>query len=289
MSLDSALSALSGADLPLPAWPRGCRAAVSLTFDVDAEAGPVGTALDTDRPVNKRVGAFSMGAFGVRRGLARILEELARFDVRGTFYVPGLTAELHPEGVRAIASAGHEIGHHGFAHRRMNCLDPAGQREEIAKGIAALEACSGRPKGYRAPGWELPIESFELLAEFGFQYDSSLMGDDRPYRVAVAGVELLELPVHWSLDDWPYLGFNGETGNLADPRVPLRVWLDEFDAAAKDGRHVTYTMHPEVIGRGYGVRVLVELLSGLRERNAAFLTHGELAEMLSEPGGAEPA
>ena len=80
------------------------------------------------------------------------------------------------------------------------------------------------------------------------------MGDDRPYVVD----GLLELPVHWSLDDWPHLHWQpgpgrrvhrarGVPGHVAG-RVRLR--------AAEDRRHVTYTMHPEVIGRGYRAQLL---------------------------------
>jgi peptidoglycan/xylan/chitin deacetylase (PgdA/CDA1 family) len=262
--------------LPLPAWPENAPAAVSLTFDLDAEAASIGTALDAgQRP--RRLSRLSAGTFGVTRGLPRVLEVLDAFDVRATFYVPGVTVQLHPGAITALAAAGHELAHHGHAHRRTDRIDRRTQREELVRGIEAHESVVGRPRGYRAPGWELTAETFGLLAELGFEWDSSMMGDDRPYMASAGGARMLELPVHWALDDWPYLGFDGEAGQLVDPRVPLRVWRDEFAVALEESRHVTYTMHPEVIGRGHRISLLRDLLASLREQKAAFLTHGDLA------------
>ena len=58
-----------------------------------------------------------------------------------------------------------------------------------------------------------------MLVEHGFAYDSSCMGDDRPYVEEHDGLRLLELPVHWSLDDWPRFGWSIDLGgNVGDRR-----------------------------------------------------------------------
>ena len=115
------------------------------------------------------------------------------------------------------------------------------------------------------------------------------MGDDRAYRARLGAAELIELPVHWALDDWPYLGFDGTDGQLTDPAVPLGVWLDEFEEAAQEQRHVTYTLHPEVIGRGSRLRMLRRFLTELRERGADFRTHAQLVADLSAAANIPPA
>ena len=109
------------------------------------------------------------------------------------------------------------------------------------------------------------------------------MGDDRPYLEEAAGRSILELPVHWSLDDWPYFAYNGARGgNLADARVLRAVWLDEFESALRDRRHVTYTMHPEVIGRGYRMQALRSLIEELSARaNVWFAPHREVAALVA--------
>jgi peptidoglycan/xylan/chitin deacetylase (PgdA/CDA1 family) len=212
----------------------------------------------------------------------RILEVLAEAGVKGTFYVPGDTVERHPRAVAAIAEGAHELGHHGHIHLRSDSIDEGRQREEIERGLAALAPYSAPPKlGYRSPSWELTPETFAMLVEYGFAYDSSAMGDDRPYVEAYDGREILELPIHWSLDDWPYFAWTVEGGGvLATPDHVLSIWKREFDLALEEQRLVTFTMHPEVIGRGYRIGILREIIAYAQASGAAWIaTQGEVAEL----------
>jgi len=257
-------------------WPGGSRVAVSLTFDVDAEAGFLGDGEQYAR----RLTAVSEGRYGVTRGLPRILAMLAGHDLRATFFVPGYTAELHPDAVAAIVAAGHEIGHHGHMHLRNDLASADEQRAEIERGLAALAAAGApRPAGYRSPAWELTPETFSLLLEHGFEYDSSCMGDDRPYLESWNGNTIIELPVHWSLDDWPRFGWSiDHGGNVADPAELFHSWHAEFCAARDEERLVVYTMHPEVIGRAYRLAQLEKLIDMMADSGDVwFATLGQVA------------
>ena len=116
-------------------WPNDAQAAISLTFDVDAETGWLGE----DPAYANRLSTLSEARFGITRGLPRILDLLAKHDIKATFYVPGDTAELHPDAIRRIAHEGHEIGHHGHMHLRSDAIDADAQREEIERGLEALD------------------------------------------------------------------------------------------------------------------------------------------------------
>jgi peptidoglycan/xylan/chitin deacetylase (PgdA/CDA1 family) len=249
-------------------WPDGARVAVSFTVDVDAEAGWLGVS----ESYAHRLTSLSDGRFGVVRGVPLLLELFARFAVRGTFFVPGLIAQRYPETVRAILDAGHEVGHHGHRHLRADRIAGPAQHAEIADGLAALAAAGApRPVGYRSPSWELTPETFEALLAHDFGYDSSCMGDDRPYWEQWDGRRILELPVHWSLDDWPRFGYGLDRGgNAADPIELYRSWLAEYELARDDGRHVTYTTHPEVIGRGQRYVEFARLVADLAGRGEAW-------------------
>ena len=138
----------------------------------------------------------------------------------------------------------------------------------------------GDVRGFRSPGFELNPWSVRLLVAAGFVYDSSLMADDfRPYRLRYEDripdegplafgdpSPLVEFPVSWELDDFPYFAFTGRnTGLRAAPEV-LRIWLDEFRFAASLPNAVyTLTLHPQVIGRGPRIRMLGELIDQIRE------------------------
>lgn len=244
---------------------------VCLTFDVDAEAG-----LGADYAAAAgRLSTLSEARFGVVRGLPRILDLLRDLELTATFYVPGATVERHRERIAAIVEAGHEVGHHGHHHLRDTDLDSRGRRAEIEDGLAALRLIGVVPEGYRSPAWELTTETLELLREHGFRYDSSCMGDDRPYFEG----EMLELPVHWSLDDWPFFGFG--SARAGDPDAWRRTWAAELDDAWEERRLVTLTMHPEIIGRGYRLLALAELLRDARERGFRFARHGDVARALT--------
>jgi len=264
-----------------PGWPDGADAAVALTFDVDGEAPWLGEGPEYSR----RLTMLSLGRFGPERGLGRILALLAKRGIRATFYVPGHTADHHPDAVAAIMADGHEIAHHGYLHLGTDGLDADGQRAELERGLAALGRHGIRPLGYRSPGWELTPETLSMLAGLGFTYDASLMADDRPYWVASGSTPLLELPGHWSLCDWPYFGWTPYQGGLlADPAAVERAWLEEFESAREERRLVTYTMHPEAIGRGYLLRMLDRLITAMQERGRTwFATHAEIAAAAQPP------
>jgi peptidoglycan-N-acetylglucosamine deacetylase len=174
-------------------WPDGARVAVCLTFDVDAEAGYLGE----DEEYARRLTSLSEGRFGVTRGIPRILGLLRELGVPATFFVPGHTADHHRSVVDRILTDGHEIAHHGYLHLRSDKVPAQDQRDEIERGFEALERAGvPRPRGYRSTSWEVTPETFALLVEHGFEYDSSFMGDDRPYVEEWSGRRLLELPVH---------------------------------------------------------------------------------------------
>ncbi len=251
-------------------WPDGARVAVSWTFDLDAEAGWLGVGPQYAR----RLSTLPEGRYGAVRGTQRILAALEEHGARATFFIPGSTAERHPDAVKSIVEGGHEVAHHGHLHLRSDKASAEEQRSEIEDGLAALVAAGApRPVGYRSTSWELTPETFDLLLEHGFDYDSSCMGDDRPYWERWGGRRLLELPVHWSLDDWPRYGWSIDNGgNMTDPAELYASWLAEFELAEAEGRHITFTMHPEVIGRGQRFVWWARLLAEISSRDGVWTT-----------------
>ena len=121
---------------------------VSLTFD------NLGEVADLERgrwPADAPLGRHA----SVTRTLPRVLELLASADVRATFFVEGLNAELYPDALRSIADAGHEVAFHGWQHERWAELSPDEERESFERGVTALDALGLRPVGFRPPGGEL--------------------------------------------------------------------------------------------------------------------------------------
>ena len=257
-------------------WPERADVAVALTFDVDGDSPWLGEGPAYERRLSMR----SLGHFGPERGLYRVLKLLGDFGIPATFYVPGHTADTWPDVVPAILAAGHEVAHHGYLRRGTDELSAEEQRAELEQGLAALGKYGVKPAGYRSPGWELSPETLAMLGEYGFSYDSSLMADDRPYWLD-DDARLLELPGHWSLCDWPYFGWTPYHGGLlADPAAVRRIWVDEYESARAESRTVTFTMHPEAIGRGYLTGMLKQVILAMLERGKPwFATHAQIAAL----------
>ncbi len=274
---------------PFPFWPAGYRAAAAISFDVDAES-----AILADRPdAAARLTVMSHQAYGPRVGVPRLLRVLERRALRATFFVPGYTADRHPDTVRAIRDAGHEIGHHGYLHEPVFRASAAEEESYLLRGLDALDRVAGvRPVGYRAPWWETTYRTPALLARHGFRYDSSLMDDDRPYLLATAPAPdaptLVEIPIQWALDDWEQYAFLPDltgSGVIESPRKVLELWSAELDALVAEAGCFVLTMHPFLSGRASRAVALDELLGRMQAIDGLWIaTLGEVAEHVAGLG-----
>lgn len=242
-----------------------------LSFDVDGET----TALSEDPKLAARLTTMSQCTYGPRIGVPRLLELLAHLDVPATFFVPGWVAREHPRMVRAIAEAGHEIAPHGWLHEKLHTLTAARERQVLRRTLATLEDLTGqRPIGYRAPWFELTPRTPDLLASEGMVYDSSLMGDDVPWRLASG---LVEIPVQWMLEDWEQFAFNAEPHWGVIPEdcdKVYRLWWQEFAAMRDYGCCFTLVMHPWLMGRPSRVQLLERLVRDIRAAGNVWFARG---------------
>jgi len=226
-------------------WPDGRRAAAAFTFDFDAEEVWLTKPAGADRP-----GVLSQGTYGAKVAVPLILAMLQRVGVTATFFVPGRVAERYPERVREILAAGHEVGHHGYTHTSPADLDAAGEEAELARALQILRDLGADVIGYRSPSWDFSPRTLGLLEQHGFAYSTNLMDDLRPYRHP--GKRLVELPVHWTLDDAAHFWFD-DAGNwtkaIAVPRHVREIWDGELDGIRDYGGSFILTMHPQIIGR----------------------------------------
>jgi len=120
--------------------------------------------------------------------MERILDEMARDGVRATFFILGWVASRHPELVRRIHGAGHEVASHGTGHRTVYDLTPDQFRSDVEQARDVLQQITGEPViGYRAPSYSITRRSWwalEILAEAGYRYDSSIF-PIRHYRYGI--------------------------------------------------------------------------------------------------------
>lgn len=152
---------------------------------------------------------WSMLERRVENNTLKVLDLYAEAGVRATFFTLGWIAERHPQLMRKIVDAGHEVASHGYDHRRVFTLNPKSFAADLDTTRKILEDTSGvRVVGYRAPSFSIDRRTpwaHEVLADNGYHYSSSVApvahdhyGWRQSPRFAwkpVAGSDLLELPV----------------------------------------------------------------------------------------------
>jgi peptidoglycan/xylan/chitin deacetylase (PgdA/CDA1 family) len=266
-----------------------------LTFDVDAESPILVHGLEH----TQNLGVMTHQAFGPRVGVPRILELLRDYGLPATFFVPGLTADNHPETVPRILEAGHEVAHHSYAHVAPIDQTADEERRDFERALEALARHGVRPEGYRCPGWEPSYRTPGLVAGHGLRYDSSLFDDDRPYVLETDAGDLVELPVSWELDDWEqyaYLPRPDVGSGLESPSKVLDLWVANLDAYRRHGALYVLTCHPFLSGRPARIETLRKLIEhALDAGDVAFLAMRDAAARVDgprrrhEPPGVDPA
>ncbi len=268
----------AGRPLKPQSWPGGAKAAVALSFDSDHETIPL-------RDAETQPGKLSQGEYGSRVGAPRIMKVLAQRDIRVTFFMPAVSALLHPDEARGYVAAGHDLGIHGWIHERNMRLQPRDERELAFRAADTLEQITGqRPVGVRTPSWDFSDATLSIILELELLYDSSLMADDEPYEVLADGkaTGLVEIPVEWIRDDAPYFSFDRYSAIRphTPPRGALTIWLDEFDHAYRDGGLFQLTMHPHIIGHRSRMAVLEELIDYIAGHEGVWwATHADIARV----------
>lgn len=272
----------AGSDLTPDAWPGGARVAVALSFDFDAETNAL-------RDMNISPGLFSQGEYAARVAIPRILSLLDRYDIAATFFVPAVSGLLHKNEIKAIVQKKrHEIGMHGWIHERNSLLSEEEERDLMRRSYEALKKTTGKaPTGIRTPSWDFSRSTLKLIKELGLLYDSSLMADDRPYEILQNGkpTGIVELPVEWLLDDYPYFGFSRFTSVRPHikPMDVFSIWAAEFEKAYEEGTLFVLTMHPKYIGHRSRIVMLEQLIKHMKSyKGVWFATHEEVAKYVKE-------
>jgi len=192
----------------------------------------------------------------VEESTDRLLALFDSVDVRATFFILGWVAQRYPGLVGRIASAGHELGSHGYWHRLVYDTSPAEFREDVRRSRDVIEQASGiRVRAYRAPSFSIngrSLWALDVLAELGFTVDSSIfpirhdrygMPDARPepHEIKTDFGFITEFPPSvWSVGRFNLPIAGGGYFRL----YPLSVTLRGIASVAATGRPFMFYLHP---------------------------------------------
>lgn len=256
-----------GSEIPLPddfRWPDGKRIAVffRVAFEGWSDGkwpgiGPMGNPLQPGFP---DLNAIGWAEYGHRRGIHRALDVLARQGIKATVMVSGVMAERHPETVRRIADAGHEIVAHSYAMDVISVyLDEAAERANIRRTATLIERVTGRrPAGWISPRGTPSPATARLLVEEGFSWHGDSLNDDLPYAVRFERGAIVSFSSNMECNDLP---LHMRYGNA--PRMMLEIfedWLAFVRRHEKGAVRIDPTIHSHVFGRAYGIWVFERLM-----------------------------
>jgi polysaccharide deacetylase family protein (PEP-CTERM system associated) len=189
----------------------------------------------------------------VSEKLLRILDEE---NTKATFFILGYVAEKHPNIIKEIEAAGHEIATHGFSHTLIYTQKPKVFRGEIERAIGFLEDLTGKKVvGHRAPFFSITKDSLwalDILGELGVEYDSSIF-PVLNYRYGIAGSPRFPYKIereHYTLKEFP-------VSTLQLPKVtlpisggayfriyPYQMTKQCLKAVNRTGQPITFYLHP---------------------------------------------
>ncbi len=267
-------------------WPGGRRLAVIFNIAYEAWSdgqapgiGPMGNVL---RPGFFDTNADSWAAFGMVRGIHRLLAIAEARHIKTSVMTNGVICERDPATVKRIAAAGHEIVNHSWGMDVIPVyLDEAGERANLVRNHDLLQATAGvAPCGWISPrGTGSPVTS-RLLAEAGYLHHGDVNDDDRPYVMTFGAKRIVGLPLTMDVNDLPTCVRYGH-----GPRHMLDAFQDTFAAMQHETAPLMLdvTAHTHVMGRPSGAWVYGEIMDRVRERDDVWVcTREQMARYVLE-------
>jgi len=268
-----------GIELPMPAefrWPGGKR--IGIVFGVAFEGWSDGAwpgVSPMGNPLKAGVTDFNAihwAEYGPRRGIHRILATLARHNVTASVMVCGVMAERHPEIVRKISDAGHEILAHSYAMDVIPAyLNEEQERANIRRTTELIERATGRrPAGWVSPRGTPSGVTQRLLSEEGYDWlFGDFLDDDLPYLLRFGERTLCVLPGTMEVNDLPLHARHGHP-----PRAMLEVFEDTLASlrtSPDDVGKIDPIVHAHVFGRPAGIWVYARMIEIAKASNDVWI------------------
>jgi peptidoglycan/xylan/chitin deacetylase (PgdA/CDA1 family) len=142
---------------------------ILLSIDFDAVSGFLGTGASA----SNNMADYSSGYFAGQVGVPRLLKLFKKHEISSnvTWFIPGHSMETFPTQTKMILESGAEIGCHGYAHEGGAQMTESQEKEVIAKCVELATSLTGsKPRGWRAPLYQIREHTVKVLEEHGFLY-----------------------------------------------------------------------------------------------------------------------
>ncbi len=233
------------------AWPDGAHVAFWVVPNIEHFHLELGA----DAP---DVRNYSRRDYGNRVGVWRLMETLAKHEVRGTVALNGEIGQHYPRIIEAVTSLDWELMGHGLTNSvALAGLEREAERSIIQSTRAIIEAAGQSMRGWLGPGLTETWSTLDLLREAGVQYVADWVNDDLPY---VMNNGLISIPYSIELNDKPLFDAPGVTPEEFYARI-----CETFDVLYAEGasrpRVMCIALHPYLIGVPHRIRWLDKALA----------------------------
>src|SRR5262245_23760070 len=261
---------------PKLSWPNGKRLAFWVipnieTFALD-EKMPEGS------PNIPNVFTWAKREYGNRVGVFRLMQVLARYDIRATVALNSEVCDAAPAIIEEGKKLGWEFMGHGESNTR-RLSDTKSIEEEralIDRALTRIEKAAGvRPKGWLGPGLQETWSTLDLLSEAGVEYVGDWTVDDQPLVLDVKPKKMVSLPYGHDMGD------KTPVGQLAPPEYFTKMIIDTFNVlyreSAESGRVMPLSLHPYITGVPHRIDALDKGLEYIcRHGDVWFATGSEI-------------
>lgn len=214
--------------------------------------------------------------YGMRVGIWRLMESLARHRIPATIAINARVCETRPRIARAALAAGWEFMAHSYVQMPIHEL--ADQRATMRQCIEVIRRFAGRaPAGWLGPGRGQTYATPDYIAEAGFRYFGDWVMDDQPFYVNTRHGPLVALPYSVELNDITIM----LTGRQESDALFKRA-RDAFDQlyreAARGARVLAFGVHPYISGAAHRIRYFDAMLAYFKKKGVLFWTGEQICD-----------
>lgn len=255
-------------------WPGDAQLAVWIIPNV--EFFPLDEAIPPNGPTSiPDVPQWAVRDYGARVGIFRIMEVLAKHNVRGTVTLNSEVCAAYPQIVEAAKSLDWEfMGHNQSNARLLNTIPPETEKDVIADVFDTIEQATGtRPRGWLGSGLRETWNTLDHLIDAGCEYVADWVNDDQPYVMDVDGRQIASIPYTLELNDIPAFERRNLTPDQFDQMI-RRQFDTLYREGAESGRVMAIAIHPFLIGLPHRIGCLDSALEYICGHDKVWLATG---------------
>lgn len=220
---------------------------------------------------------FSWVEYGMRAGMPRLLEMLARRNVPATTFFNAEVADVYPSLTDAVLKAGWEFVGHGWFQRSLKQVE--NEEAEIRRCLDRLQRLTGkRTRGWFGAGGAESNDTPDILKACGIDFFHDWVIDDLPTYAHTKHGPLVSLPYTWELNDVPIWVVQSNPSDALLRRLEATLAVLGREARTQP-RVLTFGLHPHIVGVPHRAHFMEQALDLLLARNdVKFVTSSQIAD-----------